>query len=369
MKKILLSIMIFGMVLSGCQKEKQRFSGICYDCGFNTVWNWILYTEDEEIYDEYVSEIYTYANKYHRLFDIYNNYDGVNNIKTINDNAGIAPVKVESEIIELIEMAKEMYELSDGLFDITQGSLLRVWHNYREEGKVLNANGEYGNLPSEEELLEASQYHGFEHVIIDSENSTVYIDDPNVSLDAGGIAKGFAVEKIAEKLQEDGITNGSVVGGGNVRTINNKGDGTPWGVGINDPRSTDAYSYEGITNVYLTENNSVVTSADNFNYYLFEGDEKMHHIINPKTLYPSDYYMSVSIITPHSGLADALSTSLFNMTIEEGLAFIEKVSDYYDTSIDVLWVLKDDNTEDVEVEIINDLRIYMTEGFREYTTK
>lgn len=368
MKKIFLSLLICLLFLSGCG-SKQRYSGLCYDCGFNTNWNWIYYARNEKENANYYQLIRDLTKKYNSLFDIYNDYQGINNIKTINDNAGIKPVVVEPEIIEMLELAKKVYELSDGHFDITQGALFKIWHDTREEGKALNANGEYGKLPDQEELIAASKHHGFEHIIIDKKASTVYIDDPNISLDVGGIAKGFAVEKVAQALIAQGVDSGSVVGGGNVRTIGIKEDGKPWGVAINDPRNNEDYSYDGIASVFLKADNSVVTSGNYFNYYLIEDGSKMHHIINPDTLYPSDLYESISVITPHSGLADALSTSLFNMSISDGLNFIAKVKTEFNTKVEVLWVLSSSNQEEVETSNVNGLTVYTTEGFSDYTQK
>lgn len=95
----------------------------------------------------------------------------------------------------------------------------------------------------------------------------------------------------------------------------------------------------------------------------------MHHIINPDTLYPSDLYESVSVIVSNSGLADALSTSLFNMNIEEGMKFIQRVEHYYDIEIEVLWVLSENNLEDIKTQNINGLNVYMTDDFTNYTIK
>lgn len=368
MKKIILSLITITFLLSGC-KPLNRYSDICYDCGFNTVWNWIIYTENENKNNQYEEMIKESVTRYNKLFDIYNNYENINNIKTINDNAGIKPIEVDEEIIEMLKISKEIYELSNGKFDITQGALLKVWHKVREDGKTLNELGVYGILPDENDLIEASKHHGFEHIIIDEENSTVYIDDPDISLDVGGIAKGYTVEKIALMLEENGIKHASIVGGGNVRTINDKADGTPWGVAIQDPRSSQEYSYDGIINVFTRNSVSVVTSGNYFNYYIAEGNKKMHHIINPDTLYPSDLYESVSVIVSNSGLADALSTSLFNMNIEEGMKFIQRVEDYYDVEIEVLWVLSENNPEDIKTQNINGLNVYMTDDFTNYTIK
>ena len=109
---------------------------------------------------------------YNQLFDIYNDYDGINNLKTVNDNAGIKPVKVDKPIIDMLHMAKAFYDYSNGEFDITMGALLKVWHKYREEGIKLNAEKQLGNLPPEEELTQAAGCKGWDNVVINDEEST-----------------------------------------------------------------------------------------------------------------------------------------------------------------------------------------------------
>ena len=111
----------------------------------------------------------------------------------------------------MLEEAKYFYDLSNGEFDVTIGALLHVWHNYREEGITLNTNGEKGNVPTLDELENASINKGWNHVLIDTEKNTVYIDDTHISLDVGGIAKGFATEKIAQSLESEDITTGCLL--------------------------------------------------------------------------------------------------------------------------------------------------------------
>ena len=277
-----------------------------------------------------MSELFTY---YNNLFDIYNDYDGINNVKTINDNAGIKEVEVDPVIIELIELSKEINELSDGAFDITDGAVLKVWHKYREEGQASNNNGEYGKLPSQEELDAVSMYHGFDYIEIDEENNTVFITDPNVSLDVGGVAKGFSTEKVAQALEEMGLEYGAVNAGGNQRIISTKADGTGFNVGITDPR--------GSGNIAVIPDQidvSVVTSGDYQNYYIADGDVRYAHIIDPATDWPATYYTSVTVVAPDSGLADCLSTAFYVLDYKDGLKLIDKVNEKYDLDIIVIWI-------------------------------
>lgn len=355
--KTLISAALAAVLLTGCAggstqstasaatasaQAQSSYANSCLDCGFDTVFSLRVYDVSQDEFNtsyQEAADLFTY---YNNLFDIYNNYDGLNNLKTINDNAGIAPVKVDPVVIELLQKAKEFYDLSGGEFDITQGSLLSVWHKYREEGMTANENGSYGKVPPESELQEAATHHGWDAVEIDEENSTVYITDPDVSLDVGGIAKGFATEKIAAKLAEDGTKTSAVNAGGNVRTLGIKSDGTPWRIGIQNP--------SGSGSLFVIDSNtegSFVTSGDYERAYTADDGVTYSHIIDPKTLFPATYYHSVSIITRDSGTADCLSTTLFTMDYDEG---VQLINDYKaahpDETLEVVWIMDKDKAPD-----------------------
>jgi len=309
---------------------------------------------------EYSLELLT---KYNNLYDIYNNYDGLNNLKTINDNAGIQPVKVDKAIIDMLKEAKHFYELSNGEFDITMGSLLKVWHKYREEGISLNEQGLKGNLPTDEELQEASKYKGWDKVIIDEENSTVYITDSNVSLDVGGIAKGYAAEQVAKALQEKGISGGFVNVGRNIRTTGDKIDGSDWRIGVADPSGISA---NGLVAIKHSGAFSIVTSGDYERYYVASDGNNYHHIIDPSTLYPASLYHSVTIVTPDSGAADCLSTTLFTLSIEEGQKVLDKYKEESGNYAYAIWVCDQDKTQNTSGKVVNNYFITYSADIEDY---
>ena len=362
--KTLISAALAAVLLTGCAggstqstasvatasaQAQSSYANSCLDCGFDTVFSLRVYDVSQDEFStsyQEAADLFTY---YNNLFDIYNNYDGLNNLKTINDNAGIAPVKVDPVVIELLQKAKEFYDLSGGEFDITQGALLSVWHKYREEGMTANENGSYGKVPPESELQEAATHHGWDAVEIDEENSTVYITDPDVSLDVGGIAKGFATEKIAAKLAEDGTKTAAVNAGGNVRTLGIKSDGTPWRIGIQNP------SGEGSIVIISTKGSmSVVTSGDYERFFVGTDGKSYHHIIDPSTLYPSEYYHSVTILTPDSAAADCLSTTLFTMSVSDGQRVLDEYTRQTGNAAAAVWIMDPDQKQDEEGIISND---------------
>ena len=256
------------------------------------------------------------------------NYD-INNIKTINDNAGIKPVKVDQEIIDLLNLSKEYSEISNHQFNVTLGAVLNLWHDTRE--KALNEK-DY-KLPTSDELKKANVCTGWDKVIIDDENNTVYLTESCASLDVGAIAKGYATQKVSEMLIEDGFENGYVNAGGNLQILGPKINGDSWRSGITTPNLNN--TSESILVIPIQEMMAFVTSGDYQRYFIHE-DEIMHHIIDPDTLYPARHAKSVTVLTENSSIADILSTTLYTMTYQEGVKFIEKINK--EISVDVIWI-------------------------------
>lgn len=350
MKKEIM-ILCASLLLCGCgsaqtqntaDSETTLYSNVSTDAGFDTVFYYQEYNKDRTASENHFNEAVELFTHYNNLFDIYNTYEGMNNLKTINDNAGIQPVKVDQDIIDMLEMAHDFYTWSDEEFDITIGALLNVWHTYREEGISLNEDGEKGKVPSAEELSEAASHKGWDHVQIDEDAGTVYIDDSEISLDVGGIAKGYATEKIAETLEkEEDIGTAAINAGGNNRTIGTKPDGSDWNVRIQNPDGGDKL-------IIVSEpgSKSFVTSGDYERYYEAEDGKRYHHIIDPATSYPADYYRSVSIITEDSGAADCLSTTLFTLSMEDGQKVLDAYEEKTGIHADAIWVMDQDRKED-----------------------
>ncbi|MEF9968174.1 MAG: FAD:protein FMN transferase [Longicatena sp.] len=340
MKKILVLIMVLTLCV-GCQNKKlETYSNTSIDAGFDTFITIQAQAESQEKFDEIFTISIDKFKELNQYFDIYHTYEGVNNLKTINDQAGIAPVEVDQSIIDMLNVAKEFYDLSDGELDITMGALLKVWHKYREEGLLYMNEGEFGRIPSLEELEAAKACSGWNNIEIDDEKNTVYINNPCVSLDVGGIAKGFAAESIATELESIGVTTGVVNAGGNTRTIGTKQGDKPWRVQIENPEAN------GTTLVVESKGTaSFVTSGDYQRYYIAEDGKFYHHIIDPRTNFPADHFHSVTIITPNSAVADALSTTLFTLPYEEGLALINKYNNEHpDAPVSAVWLM-DPNQE------------------------
>ncbi len=256
---------------------------------------------------EYVKEG---LKEYHELYDIYNEYEGKNNLALINRLAGQGAIKADPRIIDMLSFAKEMYTRTSGNVNVAMGAVLEIWHEYRAEGK---------EVPNREQLLSAAEHTDIEKLIINKENLTVELLDPEMSLDVGAVGKGYAVEMIAAELEALGYTSIVLDVGGNLRAIGEKPSGNGWATGVQNPDPADVKK----PYVYTAElkNGAIVTSGSYQRFYTVEGVD-YHHIINGKTLMPENYYTSVSVISDSSALSDALSTAIFNMRYEEASEFV-----------------------------------------------
>ncbi len=314
MKRLWITLLAISLLLSGCTaaKPRQKQYTATFLTLFDTVTTVVGKADSEEAFKEKAQKVHDELLIYHQLFDIYHDYEGLNNLKTVNGQAGIAPVKVDERIIALLLDAKEYYGLSGGRVNVAMGSVLQLWHEARDDGRDDPVNAV---LPDRAALEAASEHTDIDAVIIDEENSTVYLADPEMCLDVGAIAKGWAVQKVAESSPSGLLIS---VGGNVCATGPKDASGTPWVIGIQDPDDANAYLHT----IYL-EKGSVVTSGDYQRTYLVDG-KAYHHIIDPDTLYPSTYWRSVSIVCEDSGLADALSTALFLLPRADGQTILDQ---------------------------------------------
>ena len=320
MKKLRLFplLLALALTLSACGRGPQRYDATFWDL-FDTVTTVMAVTESQTEFDAISQTVESELGYYHRLFDIYNDYEGLNNLKTVNDMAGIAPVQVEAELIAFLKDCVSYYALTGGRVNVAMGSVLQLWHETRSAALEDPASAA---LPEEAALQQAAAHADIQNLVIDEAAGTVYLSDPEMRLDVGAIAKGWATQRVAEKLPEGVLLS---VGGNVCATGAKDESGTAWTVGVQDPDS-DGY----LQTLQLTKG-SAVTSGDYQRTYEVEG-KAYHHIIDPDTLYPSAYWRSVTVIAEDSALADALSTALFLLPLEEGQTLLQK------TGAEAMWM-------------------------------
>ena len=325
----LCSLFLVLLSLCGCKQEK-RFQKTYIDY-FDTVVTIIGYEKSEKDFNAICNEIEPLLDRYHKLFDIYNSYNGINNIYTINNAKKEAPV-VDKELIDLIEFSKEMYALTNGQTNIAMGSVLKHWHNAR-----LNASGESGkaSIPDISLLKEAAKHCDINDVIIDKEKSTVFLNDPQMRIDVGAVAKGYAMQKVYEHLETKGVSGYALNFGGMVKMLGKRGDGQEWTVAVENPISTSSY-----VPIVSPKNYALSTSGSYQRYFEVDG-VRYHHIIDPDTLMPENNYLAVSVLTENCAEADVLSTALFNMSLEDAKKALAERED----SVGVMWVFPDGKRE------------------------
>lgn len=319
MKKLvslLLCVSFCSLCLCACSGsgEKARYNAVYTDV-FDTVTEFTAYCYSEEEFNKAAEAMHAELLRLHKLFDIYNSYDGVKNVRTLCENPGTG-LRGVPELCALVELGKEYYSLSGGKLNIALGAVLRIWHEYREKGT---------GVPSAEELRKASEHTDISKVSASPEG-IVALSDPELKLDLGAVAKGYASGLAAKVIKDMGVTDFALNIGGNVVTSGEKPNGK-WVIGVQDPD-------EGIYAKVRVSGESVVTSGDYQRYYEYEG-VRYHHIIDPETLFPADRYRSVTVICGDPAQADALSTALFLMPLEEGKALAKS------RGAEALWILPD----------------------------
>ena len=313
MKRVFSLVLTLALLLCGCQgapAEPKQYSATFLTV-FDTVTTVVGRDTSEEAFTQKAQAVHDALLVYHQLFDIYNEYEGLNNLKTINDHPGEA-VTLDRAVIDLLLDCKHYHALTDGRVNAAMGSVLYLWHEAREDGLNDFTNA---YLPDGDALADAATHTSWDSVVIDEENSTVTITDPALRLDVGAIAKGWSVQRVAETAPEGLL----ISVGGNVCATGPKDEsGTPWVVGVQNPDGGENYLHT----LYLTRG-SMVTSGDYQRAYMVDG-EMYHHIIDPDTLYPGKLWRAVTVVCPDSGLADALSTALFLLPIEEGQRLLDE---------------------------------------------
>ena len=301
---------------------------------FDTVITLIGYAESEETFNEQADQVHEMFLYMHKLFDTYNSYEdeGIVSIFTLNERAAQEPVAVDPILFSLLTFCKANYALCHEQVNVAMGSVLSIWHEYREAGL---ADPEHAQLPPMEALEAASGHMNIDDLVLDEENMTVYFADPQLRLDVGAVAKGYATELISQMLLAGPMPSFIISAGGNVRTGISPQDGRKaWGVGIQDPDGS-VFGLSDYVEVLYIHDISVVTSGDYQRYYEVDG-QRYHHLIDPETLMPDTDFRSVSIITEDSGYADMLSTAAFLIPYVESRAFIESLD-----GVDAIWLFPD----------------------------
>ena len=333
-KRITSFILLFSIILSSIftcvacsQSQKNVAEHFEY---FDTYCSLTVYS-DEQSFSLLATEFNELLQSYHELFDIYNLYDGIINLKALNDSAALSNVQVSTELFDALIYSKELYSLTKGKFNVAIGALSSLWHDARIYSAT---NPENAYIPSQGEITEALFHIDINDLILDKENQTVFFSDSKLSLDFGAIAKGYVSSIIYNRLIELNCDSFLINLGGNVIAYGEKPKNEFWSIKIENPFNEASKGYNDVIKLY---DSTIVTSGSYQRYFTYN-DKQYSHIIDSESGYPADIFSSISIQAPadYSALADALSTALFCMTYEDGLSLIERLE-----GVEALWIFKD----------------------------
>ncbi|MFW5745297.1 MAG: FAD:protein FMN transferase [Spirochaetota bacterium] len=234
-------------------------------------------------------------------------------LMAVNDAAGETPIDVSEDTFHVVAQAVEYSRLTGGAFDVSVQPLVSLW----------GIGTDRASVPPEEEIQTAVAAVDHRAVRLDEQNQEIFLPEPGMGIDVGGIAKGYAADEVARILREEGVQSALLDFGGNIQTVGTKPDGSAWRIGVQVPDAARG-QYIGIADVVDL---SVVTSGTYERYFVEDG-VRYHHILDTKTGYPVRNGLdSVTIIAGESIEADALSTAVFAMGLEDGLAFVEGLAD------------------------------------------
>lgn len=256
--------------------------------------------------DEYMDLAIAEITRIERLIS---SWDPNSQTSMINKNAGVAPVKVDRELFNLIERAIKISKLTQGAFDISYASMDRIW---KFDGSVME-------MPSEEAIKQSVARVGYQNILLDPENSTVFLKKEGMKIGFGAIGKGYAADMAKALLLKHGVTSGIINASGDLNAWGTQPDGKDWMVAIVNPLNKNkVFSW-------LPVRDQAVVTSGNYEKFIILNGERYTHIIDPRTGYPSKGVRSATIFTKNAELADALATSIFVMGVETGVDFVNQL--------------------------------------------
>jgi thiamine biosynthesis lipoprotein len=244
-----------------------------------------------------------------RIENLISDWIPTTEISVVNTNAGIKAVKVDKEVFELVQRAIKISELTSGAFDISYASMDKIW----------KFDGSMKNMPTKEMIKNSVSKIGYKKIILDPEQQTIFLKEKGMKLGLGGIGQGYIADKIKALLLSKGCVSGIVNVSGDINTWGKQSDGKPWTVGIVNPLNKNK-----IFGTFPLEDSAVETSGSYEKYVIFDGI-RYSHIIDPRTGYPVQGVVSVSVFAKQTEIADALATGIFVLGVEVGLDLVNQI--------------------------------------------
>jgi thiamine biosynthesis lipoprotein len=247
-----------------------------------------------------------------RIESLISDWKSTSQVSEVNQNAGIRPVKVDSEVFELTKRAIKLSEITNGGFDVSFAAMDRIW----------KFDGSMTEMPSAEAIKKSVEKVGYKNIILDSVQSTIFLKLKGMKIGFGALGEGYATDKCRAMMLSKGIKAGIINGSGDMSTWGTQPNGTPWKIGITNPFSPDK-----LLAVVPLEQQAVTTSGSYEKFVVFNG-KRYSHIINPATGYPATGLCSVSVFGPNAETANGLSTSMMVLGQKEGLILLQKYPEY-----------------------------------------
>jgi thiamine biosynthesis lipoprotein len=256
-------------------------------------------------------------------------------ISRLNRAAGQAPIEVSGSTRTMLELSLKYAGVSEGCFDVTVNPLVRLWG--------FGKKGVPARLPDEETIQSVLSNVGYRHLVLS--DSTVYLDRAGMSVDLGGIAKGYAVDMCYDRLVESGAGDMIINLGGNIRCRGVPGSGRAWIIGVRNPFDSDVL----VGRIHLPSGMATATSGNYERFVEIEG-RTYAHIIDPRSGLPVSGMAGVTVVSPTAVEADAMSTALFVCGVEDGGKVLGGVP-----GTEALWIPDS-----------QPVRVFVTRGFMEY---
>jgi thiamine biosynthesis lipoprotein len=244
----------------------------------------------------------------HRLEEILSTWIPESELSRVNAGAGRTAIAVSPETMEVLAKSIEMDRLTEGGFNIAIGPAVEAWNVSRE-----------GRIPTQEELDAVRPLLHLENLLLDKELRTVFLREPGMRVDIGGIGKGYAADLAADVMAQAGATAGVVAISGDIKTFGRMPDGERFVFGIQHPRQ------EGTLLGQLELEDEAVSTAGDYQRYFMKDGVRYHHILDPQTLQPARASQSVTVVAKEGVIADGLDTGIFVMGPEKGMELIESL--------------------------------------------
>ena len=244
-----------------------------------------------------------------RIENLVSDWKPETQISAVNRNAGIQPVKVDDEVFQLVKRSIKISKLTDGAFDISYASMDKIW----------KFDGSMKEMPTPEAIKKSVAKIGYKNIVLNKKNQSIFLKLEGMKLGLGGIGQGYIADKVKDLLLANGCNSGIVNVSGDINAWGKQPDGKTWTVGIINPMNKNK-----VFATFPLENSAVETSGSYEKFVVFNG-VRYAHIIDPRTGYPAQGVVSVSVFAKQTEIADALATGIFVLGVEVGLDLVNQL--------------------------------------------